>query len=545
VRSPRALRVLFVAIAVAVPVALVGAPGAPPAAAEASARWQPPVEGRATRGFDAPAHRFGPGHRGVDYSAPPGSAVRAAGDGVVAYAGVVAGSVHVVVAHATGLRTSYSYLQDTTVHRGETVARGAVVGHAGGTGDHHEGSVVHFGLRVGDDYVDPLVLFRPVDLGAVVHLAPHHDPVLESAAEERRSLLGTIGRAIGAVVGAGAGAVDAAFDAVARLERSALAGLVRLADRGLAHVDAIVARLDALGIDLPYVEAYQVARRLVSWAASRLDCDPHARRADGTGGSGNRVMLVGGINSAPDDLDRTADRLGYDDNEIERFSYRPGSASYDHDDTHHPLEVSARALRDQLRAAQREHPGEPVDLLAHSQGGVVALTFVLLFYDQDDPTLPPIDNLVTLSSPLQGAPLASLASVLTTTPAGRAALERVGFGRDSVRDLAEGSDVVRRILTAKLPASIDLATIGSALDWAVPADHAHLPGATQFDVAPITARAHDDIVGNARAQQAVLAVLEDRPLPCLSLREGVTAAVAPVAISYVESLAGAVPNRTN
>src|SRR5262249_11693323 len=40
--------------------------------------------------------------------------------------------------------------------------------------------VLHFGLRVGDTYVDPMTLFRPVDLAKVVHLAPADDPA-ESA----------------------------------------------------------------------------------------------------------------------------------------------------------------------------------------------------------------------------------------------------------------------------------------------------------------------------------------------------------------------------
>ena len=186
---------------------------------------------------------------------------------------------------------------------------------------------------------------------------------------------------------------------------------------------------------------------------------------------------------------------------LERFSYRAGSDEYDDVDTHHPLEVSALALRDQLRAAQAEHPVRAVDLLAHSQGGVVALTFVLLFYDEDDPTLPPIDNLVTLSSPLQGAPLASLAAVLVRTRIGRDRCEQFGYGIDSMTEMSEGSEVIERILTSKLPDSVDVATLGSAFDSTVPADHAHLPGEQQFDIAPLTLKGHDDIVRNPRANR--------------------------------------------
>ncbi len=159
--------------------------------------WLRPVAGRVTQPFRAPVSRFGPGHLGVDFAAPPGTAVRAAGAGTVAFAGVVAGAMHVVISHPGelrrgevlrgevlrgevlrgevlrgGLRTSYSFLASIRVHRGEEVSRGEVLGTTGGGGEHHDGSVVHIGLRVGETYVDPMRLLGPPDLAAVVHLAP-------------------------------------------------------------------------------------------------------------------------------------------------------------------------------------------------------------------------------------------------------------------------------------------------------------------------------------------------------------------------------------
>jgi murein DD-endopeptidase MepM/ murein hydrolase activator NlpD len=160
-------------------VALGGVAGAP---ASGLAGWQRPVAGRVVRPFQAPAFRYGPGHLGVDFAAAPGSPVRAAGAGTVVFAGVVAGTMHVVISHSAevrpgelqkrGLRTSYSFLASIRVHTGEEVARGAIVGTTGGRGEQHDGSVLHVGLRVGDTYVDPMQLFGPPDLAAVVHLAP-------------------------------------------------------------------------------------------------------------------------------------------------------------------------------------------------------------------------------------------------------------------------------------------------------------------------------------------------------------------------------------
>jgi hypothetical protein len=112
------------------------------------------------RAFDPPLSRYGPGHRGVDLAAPPGSTVLAAGSGVVTYAGALAGRGVLSIMHADGLRTTYEPVQPA-VAAGARVAAGAVIGHlvAG-----HPGcplpACLHFGLRRGADYLDPLDLFR-------------------------------------------------------------------------------------------------------------------------------------------------------------------------------------------------------------------------------------------------------------------------------------------------------------------------------------------------------------------------------------------------
>jgi murein DD-endopeptidase MepM/ murein hydrolase activator NlpD len=140
------------------------------ASAGASA-WTRPVRGRVVRPFEPPQSRFGSGHVGVDFRAEPGTPVRAVGPGTVVFAGAVAGSLHVVVRHPNGWRTSYSFLAQVRVRRGAEVGAD-VIGTTGGTGENHDGSVLHLGLRIGEQYVDPMQLFDTLDLTAVVHLAP-------------------------------------------------------------------------------------------------------------------------------------------------------------------------------------------------------------------------------------------------------------------------------------------------------------------------------------------------------------------------------------
>jgi murein DD-endopeptidase MepM/ murein hydrolase activator NlpD len=110
------------------------------------------------RPFDPPPQPWLPGHRGVDLAASPGATVRAAGPGTVAFAGTVAGRGVVSVQHANGLRTTYEPV-DASVLAGATVAAGApigvlVAGHAGCPA----AACLHWGLRRGEVYLDPLAL---------------------------------------------------------------------------------------------------------------------------------------------------------------------------------------------------------------------------------------------------------------------------------------------------------------------------------------------------------------------------------------------------
>jgi murein DD-endopeptidase MepM/ murein hydrolase activator NlpD len=167
-----------------VALAIVGSLAIAPAPASATAIgvWLRPVAGRVVRPFRPPVTRYGRGHLGVDFSAVSGTPVRAAGAGTVVFAGAVAGALHVVVRHAGGLRTSYSFLAGIRVHRGERVGRGAVLGTTGGRREYHDGHVLHLGLRIGDAYVDPMRLFAPGGLAVRVHLAlPSAGPASRAA----------------------------------------------------------------------------------------------------------------------------------------------------------------------------------------------------------------------------------------------------------------------------------------------------------------------------------------------------------------------------
>jgi len=114
--------------------------------------------------FDPPGRPWLTGHRGVDLAAEPGTAVRAAGDGVVVFAGPLAGRGVVSIAHSSGIRTTYEpVLAEVTV--GTVVGRGRVIGTVATWSAAHRAcsatSCLHWGARVGERYIDPLGLLTP------------------------------------------------------------------------------------------------------------------------------------------------------------------------------------------------------------------------------------------------------------------------------------------------------------------------------------------------------------------------------------------------
>ncbi len=116
--------------------------------------------------FDRPARRWLAGHRGIDLRAEEGSPVRSPGEGVVVFVGRVVNRGVVTVSHGD-LRSSLEPV-DATVALGDEVAAGSVLGTVGSEAGHCAPvACVHWGVRWGDEYLDPLDVlagFGPVGL---------------------------------------------------------------------------------------------------------------------------------------------------------------------------------------------------------------------------------------------------------------------------------------------------------------------------------------------------------------------------------------------
>jgi murein DD-endopeptidase MepM/ murein hydrolase activator NlpD len=130
-------------------------------------QWSWPLAGSPTivHGFEPPPEPWRVGHRGVDLLASPGEPVLAAGAGRVTFAGWVGGVPAVAVTHPDGKRTTYQPVLPTVL-RGQEVARGAILGRVSTAGSHClPQACLHWGLALGDSYLDPLSL-----LGAAIEV---------------------------------------------------------------------------------------------------------------------------------------------------------------------------------------------------------------------------------------------------------------------------------------------------------------------------------------------------------------------------------------
>lgn len=137
---------------------------APPAEAEGRRLDWPRRPPAVVRTFDAPSPNWLSGHRGVDLAGRAGQPVYAAGEGVVVFAGLLAGRPVVSLAHPGGLRTSYEPVR-AVVSVGQQVGMGSILGElvAGHVGC-PAAACLHWGAMWGAasraDYVDPIGLLE-------------------------------------------------------------------------------------------------------------------------------------------------------------------------------------------------------------------------------------------------------------------------------------------------------------------------------------------------------------------------------------------------
>ncbi|MGH9117030.1 MAG: peptidoglycan DD-metalloendopeptidase family protein [Acidimicrobiales bacterium] len=477
---------------------------------EAVVTYRPPVVAPVLDPFRAPASPYGPGNRGIEYDTAPGQPVVASASGVVTFAGAVAGTRHVTIGHVDGVRTSYSFLASVEVTSGQRVEQGSPVGTAGDT--------FHFGARIGDVYVDPDLLFGsgPTE----VALVPHDRPLPAPS-----------GRELPLAV--------------------------------------------AAGRELPIPPGWfgprpagDVLATLAEWQRRRDSCTPPAEPVPAPTGGRRIAVLIGGLGSstgqaAVTGLDTSA--LGFADGDVVRFSYAggrvPGTGSaidgivshdYEPADTLGDLRTAGRRLADLIDDLAHAVPDATIDLIGHSQGGVVgrlALDHLAARPDRAE-VVERLGALVTIGASHQGADLATLVLAVRAVPGGASALEllqsAVGTPIEpdapAVAQLAEGSELLTDLAARPPPPGVDVWSIAARGDLVVPAARARLAGATNVIVSVDgLVTEHVRLPAAPAVTREIGLALAGRAPTCEGALEALVDAMAGATISWVESAFGLVP----
>lgn len=144
------------AVATATPEAAVVKPAVKAAEATGALptfRW--PVRGRVIAAYGAKTN--GKSNDGINVAVPEGTPVKAAEDGIVAYAGneLKGYGNLILVRHANGYVTAYAHASELLVKRGDSIKRGQVIAKSGQSGE-VASPQLHFEIRKGSTPVDPL-----------------------------------------------------------------------------------------------------------------------------------------------------------------------------------------------------------------------------------------------------------------------------------------------------------------------------------------------------------------------------------------------------
>ncbi len=104
-----------------------------------------------------PVHGYGAMHKGVDFSAPVGTPIYAAGNGVVEFVGWVSGYGRIVILkHSNNLSTAYAHASRfaSNLKKGSNVRQGDIIAFVGTSGN-VTGSHLHYEIRENGKQINP------------------------------------------------------------------------------------------------------------------------------------------------------------------------------------------------------------------------------------------------------------------------------------------------------------------------------------------------------------------------------------------------------
>jgi len=134
-------------------------------------------------------------HKGVDYAAPRGTPIKAAGDGRIALAGRHGGYGNaVIIQHGQRYRTLYAHMQGFAkgVRNGANVKQGQIIGYIGTTGL-STGPHLHYEFQISGVHVDPLSqklpMSDPIARSEKARFMQQSKPLMAQMDKEKSTLL--------------------------------------------------------------------------------------------------------------------------------------------------------------------------------------------------------------------------------------------------------------------------------------------------------------------------------------------------------------------
>ncbi|GFR77350.1 peptidase M23 [Elysia marginata] len=122
-------------------------------------------------------------HWGIDFTSPRGTPVYASGDGVVLRADNRSSGYgkHIRIDHGYGYMSLYAHLSKYTVHRGEKIRRGEIIGYVGNTG-RSQAPHLHYEIWKDGNRINPINFYY----GSLS--TQEFDEMLRVASQENQSL---------------------------------------------------------------------------------------------------------------------------------------------------------------------------------------------------------------------------------------------------------------------------------------------------------------------------------------------------------------------
>ena len=136
-------------------------------------------------------------HKGVDYGAPTGTAVRSVGDGSIEFAGLQTGYGNIVqVNHGNQRSTVYAHLSRIDVKKGQHIAQGEQLGAVGATG-WATGPHLHFEFRVAGVPQNPMTIVKSSEATAIAPLPKEQLAMLSRNVKAQLEIAKTLTHASG------------------------------------------------------------------------------------------------------------------------------------------------------------------------------------------------------------------------------------------------------------------------------------------------------------------------------------------------------------